>query len=255
MNRFVVVTGTDTDVGKTVATAALAAWLRSRGRTVTVDKPTQTGVLPGERGDIDEVRRLAGVDGSEGVRLPDPMAPVEAATRVGAGLPTLADHVARLRGAAQSHDHVVVEGAGGLLVPLTVEGETIADLASALAQDGGEGAVDVVVVARAGLGTMNHTLLTLEALERRGLGASGVIIGSWPASAPEASDPVLLGNLSFFENLPVPLLACLPEGAGRLEPSEFQVQALEWFAEESSGSASRHSAALAQRLLGPGTNR
>jgi dethiobiotin synthetase len=70
------VTGTDTGVGKTVVTAALAVILRARRNNVAVVKPAQTGVPPGEPGDVDEVRRLAGpVDAREGIRLPDPLAP------------------------------------------------------------------------------------------------------------------------------------------------------------------------------------
>ncbi|HMT88454.1 MAG TPA: dethiobiotin synthase, partial [Dermatophilaceae bacterium] len=86
----VVVTGTSTGVGKTVATAALTVMVRRRGVRVAVVKPAQTGVLPGEPGDIDEVCRLVGDDAEvtyrEFVRLPDPIAPSAAARRIGVTL-------------------------------------------------------------------------------------------------------------------------------------------------------------------------
>ena len=82
------VTGTDTGVGKTVVTAALAVILRARRKNVAVVKPAQTGVRPGEPGDVDEVRRLAGpVDAREGSRLPDPLAPDRARRRCRAPRP------------------------------------------------------------------------------------------------------------------------------------------------------------------------
>jgi dethiobiotin synthetase len=78
--RALVVTGTDTEVGKTVVTAALAALARARGEKVTVVKPVQTGVRADEPGDLDEVRRLSGVDDlHEFARFPDPLAPAAAA--------------------------------------------------------------------------------------------------------------------------------------------------------------------------------
>jgi len=87
------VTGTDTGVGKTVVTAALAAIWRARGHDVAVVKPAQTGVRPGQAGDVDEVRRLAGpLDAREGIRLPDPLAPVRAALVAGVELPGLGAH-------------------------------------------------------------------------------------------------------------------------------------------------------------------
>jgi dethiobiotin synthase len=210
-----VVTGTDTDVGKTVATAALAVWLLGR---VAVYKPTQTGALPDGEGDADVVRRLAGAAASEGVRLPDPMAPVAAAARAGVDLPDLATHVATVRALAMDHDHVLVEGAGGLLVALDGAGQTLADLALALA-------APVVVVCRSGLGTLNHTALTLEALAHRGIAVVGVVLGSWPAE-PSA---VEVSNREHLATLGVPLLAVLPAGAGALRPERFRAEAPSWF--------------------------
>jgi dethiobiotin synthase len=208
--RVIVVTGTDTDVGKTVAMAAIAASLTTQGATVAVDKPTQTGVGAHDPGDVEEVARLVGagrVTRSEGIRLTAPMAPVQAAAIEGRALPTLDEHVRRIRDLADRHDHIIVEGAGGLLVQLTGRGDTIADLACAV--DSPAHRVAVIVVCRAGLGTLNHTELTLEALARRRLPATGLIIGSWPPD-PGA---VERANLQHLSHLPTPLLARLPAGA------------------------------------------
>ena len=136
------VTGTDTGVGKTVVTAALAAILSARGRKVAVVKPAQTGLRPGEAGDVDEVRRLAGpVDVAEGARLPDPLAPDRAALVAGVELPRLHDQLGLILGAAAGRDDVLVEGAGGVTVNL---GRTfgLLDLAGQVRQAGQPRGVD-----------------------------------------------------------------------------------------------------------------
>lgn len=176
------VTGTDTDVGKTMATACLAAAVLARGERVAVYKPAQTGVSAGEPGDVDTVAALLGhpdrLTVAEGVRLGPAMAPVDAALEAGgeaavAGLPGLAWHVGRIAALAVGHDTVLVEGAGGLLVQLAPDGSTIADIAL-----GADAAL--AVVSRPDLGTLNHTGLTLEAAARRGVRPGPLIIGSWP---------------------------------------------------------------------------
>lgn len=178
-----VITGTDTDVGKTVATAALAARELAAGRRVAVYKPTQTGVQPGEAGDAQNIAAWlghpTGLLVAEGIRLREPMAPVDAALVEGgsaavAKLSVLADHLARITQLAADYDTVLVEGAGGLLVELTAAGENIADLAQAL------GAA-LVVVSRPDLGTLNHTALTLEAAVNRGFTSGTLLLGSYPA--------------------------------------------------------------------------
>jgi dethiobiotin synthetase len=206
MRRYVVVTGTGTGVGKTVATAALATSYAAHGLDVAVVKPVQTGLLPGEPGsDMDEVTVLSGVrDVHELVRLEDPLAPDSAARLRDAEIPTVAELTDRV--AAIDADVVVVEGAGGALVRLDREGGTVVDLALGLRQSGAE--VDVMVVTAAGLGTLNHTELTVEALRRRGLEPAGLIIGSWPA------DPGLAERRN-REDLPrvtgVPLVTALAQ--------------------------------------------
>jgi dethiobiotin synthetase len=206
-----VVTGTDTEVGKTVVTAALAALARARGENVAVVKPVQTGVSWGERGDLDEVRRLSGVDDlHEFARFPDPLAPVTAARRAGGTPPTVMELAQRVR-ALGDRDLVLVEGTGGLLVRLDANDATIADLAWLLG-------APALVVTRAVLGTLNHTALTCEALRARGVGCTGVVIGAWPAH-PDLAARCNLEDLPTYAN--VRLLGRLPDGAGRLDPAGF----------------------------------
>lgn len=211
-----IVTGTDTGVGKTVVTAALAALAAARGASVAVVKPAQTGVGPGEPGDLQEVRRLAAVtDLHEGARFPDPLSPA-AAARV-SGLPPvqLPRSVELIGGLAHTRDLVLVEGAGGLLVRFDEEGNTIADLARWL------GAA-VVVTTRPGLGTLNHTALTLEAMAHRGVQLAGLVVGSWP-SEPDLAQRC---NLRDLETLAArPLAGALPAGAGSLTAPEFLLAA------------------------------
>lgn len=218
------VTGTDTGVGKTVVTAALAAILRARGRNVAVVKPAQTGVQPGEAGDADEVFRLAGpLDVREGVRLPDPLAPDRAARVAGVELPGLPDQTALILGAAAGHDDVLVEGAGGVTVRL---GWTfgLVDLASQVREAGQ--IVTWIVVARAGLGTLNHSGLTVSAIRDRGFCVQGIVIGSWPPDPGPAEwynrDHDLASQTG------VPVLGVVPEGAATLRPLVFQARATGW---------------------------
>jgi dethiobiotin synthetase len=222
VNDVLFVTGTDTGVGKTVVTAALAVAIRSGGGSPYVLKPAQTGVAPGEAGDLDEVRRLAGdVPGHEGVRLREPLAPDTAARLEGVELPGLAgqrDTVAEL---AESHD-VLVEGAGGVLVHLGHHWNVL-DLAQAVAHRGVP--VGFVVVARAGLGTLNHAALTVWAIQNRGLAVHGVVIGSWPDEPDLAAEQNLL-DLPAMTG--VPLLGRVPEGAGSLGAEEFAAGVPEW---------------------------
>lgn len=211
---ILVVTGTGTGVGKTVVTAALGALAVGSGRRVAVLKPAQTGVLPGEPGDADEVRRLAGaaVTGRELARYPDPLAPATAARR--AGLPAVAPAAVAIavRELAAAHDLVLVEGTGGVLVRLDDTGGTVADAAALLG-------APVLVVAAAGLGTLNHTALTVEALRARGLHCLGVVVGCWPAE-PDLAARCNLTDLPEVSG--VPLLGALPAGAGALDAAQFR---------------------------------
>ena len=118
-----IVTGTDTGVGKTVVTAALAARALASGRTVAMLKPAQTGTAafqPGEISDAEMVRHLAGPDVSiESIaEYPDPLAPLAAAEVAGLPPVYLGDVLEAAAKLTESHDLVLVEGAGGLLVPM-----------------------------------------------------------------------------------------------------------------------------------------
>lgn len=217
-----VVAGTDTGVGKTVVTAALAALARAHGRSVAVVKPVQTGVADTEPGDLDDVRRLAGIDDlHELARLPDPLAPATAARLAGRVLPTVAD-IAEAVGELHDRDLVLVEGAGGLVVHLDGQGGTIADLAAAL------GAA-VIVVARPGLGTLNHTALTCEALRARGVACGGIVIGSWPRE-PDLAARCNLDDLPVYSGEAV--VGLMPEGSGALDPPAFLAAATDALGDE-----------------------
>jgi dethiobiotin synthetase len=216
----VCITGTDTEVGKTITTAALAAALMKQGRTLAVYKPTQAGTENG-LGDIDVVRELAGAqDVHEGIRLPYPMAPVASAQRAGAKLPTLGRHLKTIAQLSETHDHTLVEGAGGLLVALDRAGHTLADLAASPGLH-----TSAIVVCRSALGTLNHTELTLEALQRRKILIAGTVIGSWPA---EPSD-IEISNREYLGEHAIPLLGVIPAAAGRLSADQFRKQAPGWF--------------------------
>ncbi|MFI1953720.1 dethiobiotin synthase [Streptomyces xinghaiensis] len=216
-----VVSGTGTEIGKTVATAALAAVALAAGRSVAVLKPAQTGVAPGEPGDAAETARLAGpVTTAELARYPEPLAPATAARRAGrppVRPPEIAEAAEKL---AAGHDLVLVEGAGGLLVRYDGEGATLADAARLLD-------APVLVVAAAGLGTLNATALTAEALRARGLDCTGVLLGSWPAE-PGLAERCNLADLPAAAG--APLLGALPHGAGALPPAEFRARAGRWLA-------------------------
>jgi dethiobiotin synthetase len=161
------VTGTDTDVGKTVAAAALIH--RYRGSTrVRYWKPIQTGIEQDD--DTSEVRRLGACREDEvlarGIRLARPLSPHLSARLSGQPI-QLEALVAEITVEPPS-DRWVVEGAGGVLVPIN-ESALMADLMMRLA-------LPAVIVARTKLGTINHTLLTIEALRRRSLAIAGVIL-------------------------------------------------------------------------------
>ncbi|WP_438295017.1 dethiobiotin synthase [Streptomyces sp. HUAS TT7] len=219
---ILVVSGTGTEIGKTITTAAVAAVALAAGRSVAVLKPAQTGVAPGEPGDVFEVRRLAGeaVTGVELARFPEPLAPNTSARRAGmtpVGPEEVAEAAAKL---ATEHDLVLVEGAGGLLVRFDDEGGTLADAARLLG-------APVLVVTPAGLGTLNSTALTAEALRTRDLECAGVVVGSWPAE-PDLASRCNLADLP--EAAGAPLLGTVPEGAGRLAPADFRTRAAGWLA-------------------------
>jgi dethiobiotin synthetase len=194
--RVIVVTGTDTGVGKTIVSAALAALT-----------PGSVYVKPAQTGDDDDaatVARLAGVETHVLARYRDPLAPATAARREGRAAVRPRKVAEFVRGI--DAPQVIIEGAGGLLVAFDDEGGTLADVATLLD-------APVVIVARAGLGTLNHTALTLEALATRNLHCEGIVIGSWPRE-PDLAAQCNLHDLG-------PLLGRIPEGAGDLTREDF----------------------------------
>jgi dethiobiotin synthetase len=204
-----IVTGTGTGVGKTVTTAALTSAARQAGIDVAVCKPVQTGTAIGDD-DLAEVTRLSGLNRVVGLaRYPQPLAPLAAAEQAGTSLPTRRNVLKLIRAIDRPEQLTLVEGAGGLLVELAEEGVTLRDLAADL------GAA-VLVVATAGLGTLNHTALTMESLASQGLSCAGLVIGTWPVppGVVETSNRSALARLA-------PLRAVLPAGASWLDASEF----------------------------------
>ncbi len=219
---IIIVTGTDTGVGKTITTAALAVRASASG-SVAIVKPAQTGVTGDEPGDLADIRLLTGLtDLHEGIRLRDPLAPTTAARREGVPLPSVESHAKAIDDLASTHDTVLVEGAGGLLVGLDENGRDLADLAARLTTS-----FAFVVVTRSGLGTLNHTGLTVEALRARNLPIQGLVIGSWPA-APDLAEQCNLEDLPVTTGVPV--IGRIPAGAGRLEREAFTSAAPGWFA-------------------------
>lgn len=221
------VTGTSTGVGKTVATAALAAALLRSG-PVTVVKPAQTGFAAGavrdEEGqlsDAAEVARLApGAAAVEHRRFPEPLAPLTAAARAGLDPLGRAEAVEVVRRAGGA---VLVEGAGGVLVRLGVDDSrtpfTIVDLAANLS-------AEVVVVADPALGTLNHTELTIRAIEAGGVACAGIVLSRWP-DEPGLAERCNLVDLP--ELTGVPVVGRIPDGAAALPPERFAGAASSWF--------------------------
>ena len=210
---ILVVSGTGTGVGKTIVTAAIAALAAARDPAdgPAVVKPAQTGIAdPSELPDLDVITRLSGVtDTHELARFPDPLSPEAAARTSGRKPLDMSAAAAYIRGLANRL--VLVEGAGGLLVRYDPAGGTIADLAAMLD-------AQVLVVTGAGLGTLNHTALTLEALRARGLSCAGVVVGAWPAS-PGLAERENLTDLVTVAG--APLAGVLPQNAGTLGHQEF----------------------------------
>jgi dethiobiotin synthetase len=197
------VTGTDTGAGKTVVAAAIAAALRERGVRVAALKPVLTGTdeSPDPDWPPDDELLARATDAPPAavapIRFGPPVSPHLAARLAGRAVDPAALRAAAVTAAA-SADALVVEGVGGLLVPLA-EGYAIRDLARDLG-------LPLVVAARPGLGTINHTLLTLEAARAGGLAVAGVVMTPWPSDP----DEMLRSNRATIEELGAVEVATLP---------------------------------------------
>jgi dethiobiotin synthetase len=178
------VSGIDTGIGKSVATGLMARWLAQRGRSVITQKLVQTGCREPVAEDIAVHRRLMGIglldvdhDGTTcPCRLTCPASPHLAARLEGRAVDTAALDRATER-LALIFEHVLVEGVGGVLVPLT-ESLTVLDYVAWRRYP-------MIVVGSLRLGSVNHTLLTLEAARRRGVQVRGLVLNGHPASSAE----------------------------------------------------------------------
>lgn len=228
------VTGTDTGVGKTVVACALAAWASRCGVDVGVMKPIATGgrLLPDgprRRWVSDDAVRLAQAVGSSDpwtlinpICFSEPIAPWTAAMRAKRSI-RLSTVRQAFRELSRRHEALIVEGVGGLLVPLSAR-LTVADLMEALG-------LPLLIVARPGLGTLNHTLLTVQAAQQRRLPLLGVVLNQAASSSgdpmsrlTERANPDILRRLTS-----VPILGPLPQlRAGRRDGRRAPEVLAEW---------------------------
>ncbi len=203
--RGLFVTGTDTEAGKTVLSACLLAAMRAAGEEVRAAKPVLTGTAEPSEGDWPPddamLARAAGmpVEAVAALRFGPPVSPHLAAELE--ERPIDPDELlVRVRATLTGADSVVVEGVGGLLVPIA-GAWSVRDLAAALA-------LPLVVAARGGLGTINHTLLTLEAARAAGLEVRAVVLTPWPQrpSEIERSNRETIARLGGVEVATLPLV-------------------------------------------------
>jgi dethiobiotin synthetase len=204
--RGLFVTGTDTEVGKTALAAAIVAALRSRGADAAALKPVITGLEePRESSwppDHELLGQAAGCDPDDVVvfGFGPAVSPHLAAERTGSPL-DVAVLVDAIKAAGRTHEMLIVEGVGGLLVPLRDEYDV-----RRLAHDA---SLPVLIAARPGLGTINHTLLTLEAARAAALQIAAVVLTPWPREPGE----IERSNCATIERLGEVEVAVLPEVA------------------------------------------
>jgi dethiobiotin synthetase len=187
--KGIFVTGTDTGVGKTVVSAALAWTLKVSGKRVAVIKPVQTGTNSGELMDIEFTQRVIGanypLDEVCPYRFSLSLAPSVASRLAGEKIDFKKINSA-FHNLSSNHDVVIVEGAGGVLVPIT-DNYLMSDLAHDLG-------LHLIIVTRPNLGTLNHTLLTIESAKHRGLKILGIVINKFPLNPciAERTNPELI---------------------------------------------------------------
>lgn len=182
------VVGTGTGVGKTVVTAGLTGWLRDRGRDALAVKPCQTGYPPDD--DAAFVADACGTDAAATClrRLEPALAP-EVAAEVAEEHLSYDEIRSGVQTAVAAHDVALVEGIGGLRVPLAA-GTEVVDLVADLG-------LPAVVVARSGLGTLNHTGLTVDALRSRDVPVHGVVLNEYEgATTAERTNPAVLERMT-----------------------------------------------------------
>jgi dethiobiotin synthetase len=228
--RGLFVTGTDTGVGKTRVASSVVRKLAAEGRSVGVMKPVASGAVRRENGTLwsEDAGALIEATGTcpdpervAPILYEEPLSPPVAARRAGGAL----DHDRVVQSVRQAlawwagrAEVVVVEGVGGLLCPLA-EGTTVADLAVALD-------FPLVVVARRGLGTLNHTLLTVEAARHRGLRIAGIVLNGAEPTENAAAEETNAAELA--RRVPgVPILAERPFDPGGTLPDP--VLRVDWY--------------------------
>jgi dethiobiotin synthetase len=198
MSKIIFVTGTDTGVGKTVAAATLVCFYREQRKKVAYIKPIQTGAP--KDNDALTVRELTGINTGDVHTLlsyKPPMAPEQAAKTSKAPLPKLKKLISQIKDIALNYDVVIVEGAGGLYVPID-EKHYMLDLCKQLR-------AQIVVVARTGLGTINHTLLTVKALQSKRIKILGILFSA------NSNDPSAKNNPQVIaEKTGLPILGVIP---------------------------------------------
>ena len=181
------VTGTDTGVGKTLVAGAIANWFYRQGSRVAVCKPAATGCVRRREGLVSEDAEFLAhcaearhpLDLICPQRYVEPLAPAVAAER--AKQPLDWDTIDRsIKLMSRDSDVMIVEGVGGLMVPMD-EKHTFLDIATWLK-------IPAVIVARPNLGTINHTLLTLSALRSRGVKVAGVVVNCYPTDTPGTAE-------------------------------------------------------------------
>lgn len=198
MLKGIFITGTDTGVGKTYVAAGIAAALRSRGIDVGVMKPAETGcrVRAGKLVPSDALNLMKAAESHDALslvnpyRFRNPLAPLTAAELEGKKI-TEDKILSAYYTLSRRHEFMIVEGAGGIMVPLT-EKYLYLDLAAALG-------LPVLIIARPGLGTINHTLLTISVLQERGITISGIVVNhaeKWKPGLAEKTGPAFIEKFS-----------------------------------------------------------
>jgi dethiobiotin synthetase len=209
------VTATDTGVGKTVVSAAIASYFRHRGRRAGVCKPAATGCRTDREGLISEDAEFLAHHADSDFpldlvcpqRYTEPLAPAVAAEREKRPLDW--ESIDRsLRLISSRSDVTIVEGVGGILVPMDAR-HTVLDMARWLA-------LPTVIVARPNLGTINHTLLTIQALRSANVPIAGVVINRYPADGAGVAEETNPRAIEKWGKVPV--LCLVPEAAGPLVP-------------------------------------
>ncbi|WP_457640882.1 dethiobiotin synthase [Persephonella sp.] len=213
MNKTIFITATDTGVGKTVVSAALASILRSQGKNVGYFKPVETGCEPSCQ-DAVFLSKITGQHYDDVVlyKFKEPVAPYIAAREEGTEI-DIELIINKIKGLQERYEYLIIEGAGGIAVPITEYQDriyTYLDLVSQLS-------LNTVVVARAALGTLNHTYLTVDILKNHNVSIKGIILNgrSKTPSLAEKTNPELIEKMTKIPVITVcekektPLLICI----------------------------------------------